>query len=77
MNTMRFNFSKIREKRREMNLKQSDIAKVLGISTSSLSNYENGITDMPISHLVKLASFFESNVSDFIIYNIGGKNYAK
>ena len=42
---------KIRKYREKKNLAQVDLAKCLGISDSSLSDYENGVEDMKISHL--------------------------
>lgn len=42
---------KIRKYREKKNIAQVDLAKCLGISDSSLSDYENGVEDMKISHL--------------------------
>lgn len=56
----------IRELREDHDLKQSDIAKILGTTQQVYSRYENGINEMPIKHLITLCKFY--NVSaDYIL----------
>lgn len=57
---------RIRELREDSDLKQSDIAKILGTTQQVYSRYENGINEMPIKHLITLCRFY--NVSaDYIL----------
>lgn len=56
----------IRELREDHDLKQSDIAKILGTTQQVYSRYENGINEMPIKHLITLCKLY--NVSaDYIL----------
>lgn len=52
--------------REKHNLKQKDIAKVLGISQQTYSNYERGLREIPIHHLKALAEFYNTSL-DFIL----------
>lgn len=65
--------------REDNDLKQIDIANILYITQQTYSNYENGKSEIPISHLIKLAEFY--NVStDFLLgrtaykYNLNSLN---
>ena len=56
----------MRELREDRDLKQSDIAKVLGTTQQVYSRYEMGINEMPIRHLITLCRYY--NVSaDYIL----------
>jgi transcriptional regulator with XRE-family HTH domain len=58
---------KLREKRNERKLSQSDVAKALGVTWRTLSNYENGASypqDRTIYY--KLADFFKVDVNYFL-----------
>ncbi len=48
----------LRELREDSDLKQSDIARVLGTTQQVYSRYEKGINEMPIRHLVTLCRFY-------------------
>ncbi|PNV59999.1 XRE family transcriptional regulator [Clostridium sp. chh4-2] len=48
----------IRELREENELKQIQVAKILGITQQSYSNYETGAHEFPSRHLVKLSEFY-------------------
>lgn len=52
--------------REKHNLKQKDIAKVLGISQQTYSNYERGLREIPVHHLKALAEFYNTSL-DFIL----------
>ena len=47
-------YETLREMRESRDLKQSDIAMVLGTTQQVYSRYENGINELPIRHLVTL-----------------------
>lgn len=75
--------SKLLELRKQKGLSQEDLALDLGISQSSVSNYEAGTTKPDISILEKVSAYFSVPVSDLlsdeqtIFYNhqnSGGQN---
>lgn len=49
----------IRELREDSDLKQSDIAKLLGTTQQVYSRYENGINEIPLHHIVTLCKFYK------------------
>ena len=51
-------YEKLRELREDNDLKQSDIAHLLGTTQQVYSRYENGINEMPVRHLVTLCRFY-------------------
>ena len=56
----------IRELREDNDLKQSDIAKLLGTTQQVYSRYGKGENEMPIRHIITLCKFY--NVSaDYIL----------
>ncbi|OUQ25940.1 helix-turn-helix transcriptional regulator [Massilimicrobiota sp. An134] len=60
---------------REMhNLKQKDIANILGITQQTYSTYENGINDIPLHHLLKLADYYNVSLDFITCHNINSNN---
>lgn len=57
---------RIRELREDNDLKQSDIAKILGTTQQVYSRYENGINEMPIKHLITLCKYYKVS-ADYIL----------
>jgi len=56
----------IRELREDHDLKQKDIAKLLGTTQQVYSRYENGENEIPVRHIITLCRFY--NVSaDYIL----------
>ncbi len=56
----------IRELREDHDLKQKDIAKLLGTTQQVYSRYENGENEIPVRHIITLRKFY--NVSaDYIL----------
>lgn len=51
-------YEKLRELREDNDLKQSDIAHLLGTTQQVYSRYENGINEIPVRHLVTLCRFY-------------------
>lgn len=45
--------------REERNLKQTDVARILGTTQQVYSRYENGVNGLPIRHLVTLCRFYQ------------------
>lgn len=57
---------RIKDLREDKDLKQENIAKILGTSQSYYAQYENGKRQLPIDRLIKLCYFY--NVSaDYIL----------
>lgn len=63
---MSINISRLKEIREDRDLYQSDIAKVLNITQSQYSLYENGIRLIPIDKLAILAKYYNTSV-DYLI----------
>lgn len=50
---------RLRDLREDHDLKQKDIADLLGIQQTVYSRYERGFQNIPLEHLVKLADFYK------------------
>lgn len=57
---------RLKDLREDKDLKQIDVAKVLGISQVQYSRYETELRYIPIYHLEKLALFYNTSV-DYIV----------
>ena len=57
---------RIKELREDNDIKQSEIANILGIQQNSYSQIENEKNTIQIDHLVKLASFYNTS-TDYIL----------
>lgn len=49
----------LRELRESRDLKQSDIATVLGTTQQVYSRYETGVNELPLHHLITLCGFYK------------------
>jgi len=59
-------YPRLKDLRTDRDMKQKEIAAVLGIDQRVYSNYETGKREIPVRHLLKLADYY--NVStDFIL----------
>lgn len=59
-------FQRLRDLREDMDMNQTQIAKMLGTSQTVYSRYERGFQTIPVEHLLILADFY--NVStDYIL----------
>jgi transcriptional regulator with XRE-family HTH domain len=56
----------IRGLRQDRDLKQSDIAEMLGTTQQHYSSYETGVTELPIRQLIALADFYGVS-ADYIL----------
>lgn len=56
----------LRELRESRDLKQSDIAMVLGTTQQVYSRYETGINELPLRHLVTLCKFYHVS-ADYVL----------
>ncbi len=71
--------SQIKQGRINKGLKQSDVAKLTGIKNTTLSNYENGVTEPDIDTFLALCELYEldfvSIMEEAYGINIPGKNF--
>lgn len=59
-------FQRLKDLREDKDMKQVQIAKLLGIQQTVYSRYERGVQNIPLEHLLYLADYY--NVStDFIL----------
>lgn len=52
--------------REEKGLLQSDIGKILGVTSNAVGYYENGKRDIPTEYVIKLAELFNCSI-DYIL----------
>lgn len=57
---------KIKDIREDKDLTQKAIAEFLGIQQNSYSQIENGINNIQIDHLIKLANFYNTS-TDYLL----------
>lgn len=59
-------YPRIRDLRQDRDLKQKEIAAVLGMSQTGYSKYETGENDIPSAVLIKLSSYYKVSV-DYLL----------
>ena len=59
-------YMRIRALREDNNLKQEDLAQLLGCTQACYSNYENGRRDIPTEVLQALASYYKVS-TDYLL----------
>lgn len=59
--------TRLQDIREEHDLKQSEVAKILKVSQSSYSRYENEIKDISINKLKQLSIYYNNSI-DYILY---------
>ncbi|HJG86244.1 helix-turn-helix transcriptional regulator [Pseudoflavonifractor capillosus] len=65
-------FQRLRDLREDRDLRQQDVAEILGISQTVYSRYERGYQTIPVIHLMKLADFYHTSTD----YLLGRTNVA-
>ena len=60
--------NRIEDLRNGMNLKQDELAKVMGVSRQTISSLENGRYNPSITLAYKLARFFDMTIEDIFIF---------
>ena len=53
-------FQRLRDLREDRDLRQEDVAEILGISQTVYSRYERGFQTIPVIHLLKLADYYKA-----------------
>lgn len=57
---------RLKSLRREHDVTQAEIAEMLGVSTTTITNYENGNRKMPIDMVVKIADRYKVSVDSLL-----------
>jgi transcriptional regulator with XRE-family HTH domain len=70
-NNLAKNLKYLRKKR---GLNQADIRSELGITRSTWSNYENGITTPTLNDLIKFSRFFGITMDELILHDLNLKD---
>lgn len=55
--------------RTELNISKDVLAYKLGVSTATISNYENGITTPDMNTVVTMAHFFSCSADDLLFFS--------
>ena len=71
------NIQRLKEIREDRDLKQSDVAKVLGIKQQQYSEYEIGKRLIPINYLYDLAVFYDTSIDYLLSITDERKPYPK
>ena len=66
-------FQRLRDLREDRDLRQEDVAEILGISQTVYSRYERGFQTIPVIHLLKLADYYKASTD----YTLGRTNNSK
>ena len=59
-------YKRLRDLREDMELTQTQVAKMLGMSQTGYSKYETGENDIPTEVLIKLSRFYKTSI-DYIL----------
>lgn len=59
-------YQRLKDLREDKDLKQSDVAKIIGITQQQYSNYEKGISELKADILIKLCLFYDTS-ADYIL----------
>lgn len=59
-------YERLRDLREDRDMKQKEIADILGTTQQVYSRYENGLNELPIHHLVVLSKFYKVS-TDYIL----------
>ena len=71
------NISRLKEIREDKGLKQSDVAKALGIKQQQYSEYEIGKRLIPINYLSDLADYYDTSIDYLLSKTDERKPYPK
>lgn len=59
-------FQRLRDLREDKDLRQQDVAEILGISQTVYSRYERGYQTIPVIHLLALADYYQTS-TDYLL----------
>ncbi len=63
---MKTYYERLRDLREDKDLTQTDVAKILNTTQQVYSRYENGVNQIPLHHLMRLADFYKTSV-DYLL----------
>ena len=69
----RYLIDKLKEGRAKKNYRQSDVTKLTGIKSTTLSNYENGVTEPDIDTFLKLCDLYDLDFAELLGEGYGYK----
>ncbi|MBQ9111895.1 MAG: helix-turn-helix transcriptional regulator [Oscillospiraceae bacterium] len=69
-------FQRLRELREDMDMNQTQIAKLLHTSQTVYSRYERGFQTIPVEHLLILADFYQVS-TDYMLGRTNNKKLNK
>ena len=68
-------YDRIRDLREDMDLNQTQVAKMLGMSQTGYSKYETGENDIPTAVLIKLSKFYNTSIDYLLGQTDNSKRY--
>lgn len=72
---MTFNLIQLKLERVKRNLKQADVAKAIGIATSTYSKKEKGIISITVEELQQLCDFYGESPENFFVISVDKKQH--
>ena len=69
-------FQRLRDLREDMDMNQTEIAKLLHTSQTVYSRYERGFQTIPVEHLLILADFYQVS-TDYVLGRTNNKKMNK
>ena len=69
-------YPRLKDLREDKDLKQEDIAKLIGTDQSYYAKYENGKRPIPFERIIQLADFYDVSI-DYIAGRTNNKNINK
>lgn len=66
VNAVKEYWERLRELREDNDIKQADVAKLLGTTQQVYSRYENGINEIPVHHIITLCKFYKVS-ADYVL----------
>ena len=61
--------NRLKELREDNDIKQKDIAKLIGVTQTGYSKYEVETNDIPTDVLIKLAIYYNTSI-DYLLYRV-------
>ncbi|PWT99156.1 MAG: hypothetical protein C5B52_11075 [Bacteroidetes bacterium] len=71
-NYVNFLPSNLRHLRKKKNLRQDEMQNILGISRTTWSNYETGVSEPSVGSLLKISQFFGIKLDSLVLDNLNG-----
>ena len=69
-----FDFGRLRQIRKQKKLRLRDAAQIIGKNASTVSNYENGVSDIGAALFTKLCNIYGTAPEQFFMEKVGNNN---